>query len=499
MKIVSNLKLSLLATCTLLCVNLASARQPNVVIMLADDLGYGEVQVLNPDGKIKTPQLDQLAADGLIFTDAHSGSSVCTPTRYGLMTGRYAWRTRLQNAVLKGGESLIAQNELTMAKMLKTKGYETVMIGKWHLGMLFDGKEVIKLGGVKKGAKVSHGPIDFGGFDKFYGFHYARQMDLWIEDEEVTENLKATEMLPKLTQVAVNYIEERKGSKKPFFMYIPWNSPHSPVVPSKEWEGKSGLNKHADFVMQTDDSYGRVIQALKDNGHFDNTLIIATSDNGTSPQTAGMGALKKAGHHPSGIYRGAKSDVWDGGHRVPFIVSWPKYVKAGTTTDALVCLTDVVATTAQIVGYDLKNDDAVDSFSFAKVLTGKSDVVRKNVIHHSINGLFAIREGKWKLCANPGSGGWGNPSDSSMFKKNGADSPLNYQLYDMENDPSEKNNLAAQNPEVVSSLRKKLQAQIDAGRTTPGTPLKNDVPIIVDKWDKESKKGKKKDKKKDKS
>lgn len=479
-----------------LCISSAVAEQkPNIVVILADDMGYGEISCLNPKGKIKTPGLDGLAKQGMIFTDAHSGSSVCTPTRYGLMTGRYAWRTKLQEGVIKGGDSLIAKETLTIADLLKSKGYETVMIGKWHLGMKFNGETITSLGSIKKGDKVTQGPIDYAGFDKFYGFHYARQMDLWIEDMEVTQNLKSEEMLPKLTETAVNYIKERKGSDKPFFMYIPWNSPHSPVVPTKEWEGKSGINKHADFVMQTDDSYAKVIQALKDAGKFENTLIICTADNGTSPQTCGGGALKKAGHNPSSIYRGMKADIWDGGHRVPFIVSWPKVVSAGTTSNDLVCLTDVLATAAEISGYKLTAKDGVDSFSFVSSLKGQKGA-RKDLIHHSRSGLFSIREKQYKLACCPGSGGWGSPSDGKALKKNGANSPLNYQLYDMSVDPSEQNNLAEKHPAVVKRLRAKLESQIKAGRTTTGEKQTNDVSeIIIDKW-KKSKGNKEKKKKK---
>jgi arylsulfatase A len=460
-----------------------ASQQPNIVVLLADDLGYGEVQALNPEfGKIKTPALDQLIGEGMTFTDAHSGSSVCTPTRYGLMTGRYAWRTRLQRHVLTGGESLIAQETLTIAEMLKQQGYDTVMIGKWHLGMMFDGVKTIGRGQVKVGAKVSHGPIDFGGFDQFFGFHHAGQMDLWIEDVVMTENLEAVEMLPKLTQTAVNYIESRKGSDTPFFMYIPWNAPHSPVVPSAAWEGKSGINAHADFVMQTDNSYGQVIQALKDNGFFENTLVICSSDNGTSPTTSGQKQLAQAGHRSSAGFRGMKADIWEGGHRVPFIVSWPGEVAAGSRSDALVCLTDVMATAAELTDYTMQEDDGVDSFSFLSVLRGEANKSRQDVIHHSINGSFAIREKQWKLACNPGSGGWAAPNDQKQLAINGRESPLNYQLYDMTKDPEETTNLSAQYPEVVERLRQQLQSQIDAGRTTAGVTQLNDAAIKVDKW-----------------
>jgi len=454
--------------------------------MLADDMGYGELQCLNPEGKIRTPQLDSIAAAGMIFTDAHSGSSVCTPTRYGLMTGRYAWRTRLQNGVMTGGESLIAKDTLTIADLLKSRGYETVMIGKWHLGMMFDGIQNNKKGAVKPGAIVTQGPIDFGGFDEFYGFHYARQMDLWIENDRVARNIEAVEMLPTLTAKAVAYINNRKGSDRPFFMYIPWNSPHSPVVPSADWKGKSGLNDHADFVMQTDDSFGRVVRALKDNGFYDNTLIICSSDNGTSPATSGRDELLKAGHHSSWKLRGMKADIWDGGHRVPFIVSWPGRVKPGSRCDDLVCLTDVISTVADLVGYQTGPADAVDSFSFLQALTGDNPHPRKSVIHHSISGYFAIRSDEWKLIACPGSGGWADPRPAQAIKEARQKGLSMYQLYNMDADIGEQNDLAEMMPEKVAQLRKLLDTQIANGRTTPGPLQLNDAPVIVEKWDTEN-------------
>ncbi len=465
---------------TLSC--LAGDRLPNIVVILADDMGFGELQCLNPEGKIKTPQLDSIAASGMTFTDAHSGSSVCTPTRYGLMTGRYAWRTRLQNGVLKGGESLIAKETLTIAELLKSKGYQTVMIGKWHMGMMFDGVENSAKGAVKPGAVVTHGPIDFGGFDEFYGFHYARQMDLWIENDKVTKNIEAVEMLPELTAKAVEYIEDRKGSDQPFFMYVPWNAPHSPVVPSAEWQGKSGLNDHADFVMQTDDSYGQVVQALKDNGFYDNTLIICSSDNGTSPTTSGKKELLAAGHFSSGKLRGMKADIWDGGHRVPFLASWPGIVEPGSQCDELICLTDVIATVADITDYKLGVSDAVDSFSFLKALKGSNPNPRKSAIHHSISGYFAIRQGNWKLIACPGSGGWADPKPTQAIAESLEKGLPMFQLYNMENDIGEQENLVLQMPETVARLRKLLEKQIARGRTTPGPDQANDVPVIVEKW-----------------
>ncbi|MCF7975934.1 MAG: arylsulfatase [Phycisphaerae bacterium] len=455
--------------------------KPNIVIILADDMGYGELQCLNPRrGKIKTPQLDAIARAGMVFTDAHSGSSVCTPTRYGLMTGRYAWRTRLQNGVLTGGPSLIAKDRLTLAKMLKQEGYHTAMFGKWHLGMLFNGKK--EANDVAIGAKITDGPMDAGGFDEFHGFHHARQIKVWIDNDTVTEHVTPIDMLPKLCAGAVNYIQGRQGKEGPFFLYIPWSSPHSPVVPSVQWQGKSGLNAHADFVMQTDDCYGQVIKALRDNDLLDNTLVICSSDNGTSAPTSKKADLEQMGHFPSADLRGSKADIWDGGHRVPFIALWPNVIKAGRQSDKLVCLTDVMATLADRVGFELPPNAAEDSMSFLPALKGLDSHARTSVIHHSISGYFAIRQGSDKLILCPGSGGWTAPKPTgALWKKLEKEGGPTVQLYDMTQDLGEQKNLADSRPETVQRMRALLQKQVDEGRTTPGPRQVNDVPVTVEK------------------
>jgi len=459
---------------------LAQSR-PNIVVILADDMGYGELQCLNPErGKIKTPQLDSIAAHGMIFTDGHSGSSVCTPTRYGLMTGRYAWRTRLQNGVLTGGESLIAKDRLTLAQGLKEKGYHTAMFGKWHLGMLFNGKKEAKE--VAIGSRVTDGPIDAGGFDEFHGYHHARQIKIWVDNNTVTEHIEPIEMLPKLCAGAVDYIHRRKGHKAPFFLYVPWSSPHGPVVPSEQWQGKSGLNAHADFVMQTDDSYGQIIKALRDNELLDNTLVICSSDNGTSAPTSKKTALEAMGHFPSADLRGSKSDIWDGGHRVPFMAHWPRVIKAGSICDKLVCLTDIMATSADIVGFKLPANAAEDSFSFLPALKGEGKHLRTSVIHHSISGHFAIRQGDDKLIMCPGSGGWSSPkTNAKAWKTLEAEGKPTVQLYDMQQDQGEQTNLAARRPERVKQLRTLLKKQVNDGRTTLGPKQANDVIITIEK------------------
>lgn len=461
--------------------NAFSTRLPNIVIMLADDMGFGEVQKFNPDrGKIPTPHLDSLANEGMIFTDAHSGSSVCTPTRYGLLTGRYAWRTRLQSGVLTGGESLIAKDRLTMAKLLKQAGYSTAVIGKWHLGMLFDGKKIS--GKVPVGAAVTHGPVDYGGFELFQGFHHARQIEVWIENDKVNESIEAIEMLPRLTQSAIDFIHKNASSDRPFFLYVPWSSPHSPVVPAAEWQGKSGLNEHADFVMQTDDSFGQVIAALKQEGLFENTLVICAADNGTSAPTSNLQQLEAMGHFPSGPLRGSKADIWDGGHRVPMIASWPAVIQAGGRCGEAICLNDIFATVAEIVDATLPSDAAEDSFSLLPLLQGNGGFQRAPVVHHSIGGYFAIRDGDWKLSLCPRSGGWTGERPSKKSWKAAVEQGLPLvQLYNVKEDLGERDNLAASMPGKVAELRSKLEQLIGSGRSTPGPDQPNDVKVKIDK------------------
>ncbi|MEM9586550.1 MAG: arylsulfatase [Planctomycetota bacterium] len=454
--------------------------RPNVVIMLADDMGFGELSCLNPDGKIPTPQLDRIAASGMIFTDAHSGSSVCTPTRYGLLTGRYAWRTRLQSGVVTGGPSLFAEDRLTLAKLLSKQGYDTAVIGKWHLGMLFDGKHIAKE--VAIGSRVTHGPIDRGGFDTFYGFHHARQIRLWIDQDRVTEHIEPVEMLPRLAATAVDYIKKRASDDDPFLLYVPWSSPHSPVVPTAKWKGKSGLNEHADFVMQTDDAFGQVVDALRATGKLANTLIVCSCDNGTSAPTSSMKQLRSMGHDPSGGLRGSKADIWDGGHRVPFLVSWPGIVQPGTSTSHLVCLSDIFATLSEIVGGDVPDDAGEDSVSFLSALRGKEAPQRSSIVHHSVSGYFAIRDATWKLCLCPGSGGWTNPKPTrkNWQKADSGGQPM-VQLYRMADDRGEQENVAAKYPQQVQRLREELDQIVARGRSTPGAKQTNDVPVRVNK------------------
>jgi arylsulfatase A len=464
-------------------------QKPNIVYILCDDLGYGDVQCLNPKrGRISTPHFDRIAAEGMIFKDAHSGSSVCTPTRYGLLTGRYAWRTRLQQGVLDGGndEPLIAAERLTVARLLQQHGYHTACIGKWHLGFQSDsqtakqvGSEGIGGNGLPVGARIIGGPITRG-FDHFYGCSNARTMSSLIENDRVIEALPTIEMLPRLESQAVDYIRNRSSSAKsgkPFFLYLPLTSPHTPIVPATEWQGKSGLGEYADFVMQTDAVVGKVLSALDMEGLADNTMVFFTSDNGCSPQ-AKVDKLEDQGHFPSAQFRGYKADIWEGGHRVPFFVRWPGKVKPGSLCDQVICHSDFLATCAEILGVRLPDDAGEDSISILPALLGTdTNPIHEAVVHHSIQGRFAIRQGDWKLEFCPGSGGWGKPGDADS-ERQGLPS---IQLYNLREDIAEKRNVQSGNQELVQRLTRLLDRYIDDGRSTPGAKQRNDTTIVVNK------------------
>ena len=465
----------------------AESEKPNILYILCDDLGYGDVQCLNREkGKIRTPHFDQLASQGMTFTDAHSGSSVCTPTRYGLLTGRYAWRTRLQSGVLDGGndEPLIAADRLTVAGLLKSQGYQTACIGKWHLGFQSDSAVVKKKlaagqGGLPVGAKIRGGPTTRG-FDYYFGCSNARTMSSLIGNDKVIETIKPIDMLPRLGKKAVDFIKGQSTAgedRQPFFLYLPLTSPHTPIVPTNDWQGRSGLGDYADFVMQTDGVVGEVLAELDRSGLSDNTLVIFTSDNGCSP-AAKLDELQNQGHFPSEKFRGYKADIWEGGHRVPFFVRWPGHVKPGSTSDQIICHTDFIATCAEILGVKLPENAGEDSVSILPALLGKTSApLREAVVHHSIQGRFAIRQGPWKLEFCPGSGGWGKPGDADA-QKNGLP-PL--QLYNLKEDIAETRNVQAENHELTQNLKKLLDDHIARGRSTPGPAQANDVQVRVNK------------------
>ena len=458
---------------------LPAAGRPNIIFIMCDDLGFGDIHCMAPEtSKIATPCADRLATEGMVFTDAHSGSSVCSPTRYGLMTGRYSWRTRLQRGVVQGfAPSLIAKDRPTVAGFLKAQGYHTAVIGKWHLdfeylnpktGERYTRKDH-KLAPV--GAKIPDGPVHRG-FDYYHGFHHARDMKAVIENDTVIAHDDVINMLPRLTRKSVEYIESRAGKKEPFFLYVPLGSPHTPIVPSKGWQGKSPLGSYGDFVMETDNVIGEISKTLAKHKLTANTLLVFTSDNGCS-KAAGIGKLKEQGHLVSAHLRGSKADIWDGGHRVPFIVRWPEGgVKPGTTNPQLICHTDLFATAAEITGKPLPAGSAEDSVSFLPALSRKPiSSTRAGVIHHSISGHFAYRRENWKLILASGSAGWTAPARV----KGGPEA----QLYDLTADPSEKNNRYLKDPERAKLLLAALEKDVTSGRSTTGPSSTNDAPIVL--------------------
>ncbi|MDB2496687.1 arylsulfatase [Verrucomicrobiales bacterium] len=472
---------NLLATLLLIasCALAVADSKPNIVYIICDDLGYGDIQCLAPEtSKIPTPNADQLALEGMTFTDAHSGSSVCTPTRYGIMTGRYSWRTKLQKGVVTGfAPCLIDKDRMTVAGFLKQQGYATAIVGKWHLDFQYLDPESGEAYSKKQhktppvGAKIPDGPLHRG-FDYYHGFHHARNMDAVIEDDKVIAHDDVVNMLPRLTEKSVAYIDSRAGKEEPFFLYVPLGSPHTPIVPSDEWKGKSGLGEYGDFVMQTDNVVGEISKALERNGFTENTLVIFTSDNGCS-KAAGIPKLAEQGHIVSANLRGSKADIWDGGHRVPFLVRWPGKVEAGSNSDQLICLTDLFATVTDILGQSILGQTCEDSVSFLPALYGKKiESTRNGVIHHSFSGHFAYRQGPWKLLLARASGGWSSPKENEA----GKDAPKG-QLYHMRKDIGETNNLFEKNPEKVEVLLGLLKADVSRGRSTNGPESKNDVPV----------------------
>jgi arylsulfatase A len=476
----------------------ALAAKPNVIVILADDLGIGDIQPTNPSCKIATPNLSRMAREGMTFLDAHTPSSVCTPTRYGLLTGRYNWRSRLAKGVLGGASPhLIPANRPTLGHLMQKAGYQTAMIGKWHLGWDWakQGQEIDFTQHVKNGP-------DINGFHMYYGFSGSLDMPpyVWVHDGKVTalpnriagvteqENrygwyrkgpigadFDIAQALPHVIDKAISYVKAQAATAKngqPFFLYLALPAPHTPIVPIAPFKDASRLNVYADFVMQVDHHLGQILTTLKETGMEQETLVIFTSDNGCSPQ-ANFELLQEKGHFPSGQYRGHKADIFEGGHRVPLIARWPALIPANKTTSALACLTDIYATLEAIIGQTTQSIGGEDSFNLLPVLKGESRAQRETLVSHSIDGSFAIRQGPWKLCLCAGSGGWSAPLESDARKQN---LPM-MQLYHLEDDPAEKENLAAEHPNQVQQLLTILADQVTRGRSTPGEPLQNDRSI----------------------
>lgn len=470
-------------------------KQPNIIFILADDLGYGDLSYLNEKGKIKTPCLDKMATEGVVFQDAHSSSAVSTPTRYGVLTGRYNWRSTLKKGVLGYYDApLIPSGRTTMAGMLRNQGYNTACIGKWHLGMHYptqNGQKPIdnlKEYNLDFTKEIKGGPCDVG-FDFFFGVDAPNYPPYCYIENRHTVGLPDTyypaskemdsrpgrglpkwdmeNVLPDLEKKAVEYINQSAESGRPFFLYFPLTSPHTPIVPTSEFADQSRLNKYADFVMQSDAVIGKILNALDKNGIAENTIVVFTSDNGCSP-CADFELLGQKGHSPSFIYRGMKSDLFEGGHHVPCIVRWPAQAKPHHVKQTI-CLTDFMATFAAITEYRLADNEGEDSYNILPLLlrSGDETKIREATVHHSIDGSFAIRQGKWKLLLSSYSGGWSEPRKPGL----GASE---YQLYDLEKDPGETCNLYKSDSEIAKHLYDLMVRYIEEGRSTPGIPQKND-------------------------
>ena len=487
----------------------AAPAKPNIIFLMADDLGYGDLGSFNLDSKIPTPNIDRLAMEGMRFTDAHSGSAVCTPTRYGVVTGRYCWRTPLKKGVLSGySRSLIEPDRLTVASMLRQQGYRTAVVGKWHLGLDWVAKKgAVEPAGqdaIEKRARqgnpfarpegfeidftqpVKTGPQNYG-FDYSYIFPASLDMApyVYVEDNmpvavaddrtegmadggtfwregEMMRGFSFPDVTPHLFDKAIGFIADhaQSGADEPFFLYFPLPSPHWPWLPSEDVRGASGAGKYGDFVVLIDNLVGELTATLDRRGLSDNTLFIFTSDNGAEWDPSHIEEFGHRANHAD--LRGKKRDAWEGGHRIPFIARWPGTVAAGATSDQTICLTDLTATAAEIAGADLPNDSAEDSYSILPALVGGAQgPIREALVHHSSDGMFAIRQGKWKLIdgRGPGSGNYGE-------WESGPDDPAG-QLYDIVADIGEKNNLHGNHPEVVAELKMLLERYKEQGFSRP--------------------------------
>ena len=479
-------------------------KQANIVFILADDLGYGDVSCLNKKSKVHTPNIDRLASQGVLFTDAHANAAVCTPSRYGILTGRYAWRSRLKHMVLMPWEAPLIEDEIvTVPEILQDAGYYTACVGKWHLGwkwnatdrseLSFTDEERFNNNYMKLFTKcnrfskkidwdhpILEGPTDVG-FDYYFGDDVPNFPPYtWIENKQVLKKpterkpramygdgglmapgWKHEQVMPVITEKAQEVITEQSKTDQPFFLYWALTAPHTPVVPLDDYKGKSGAGLYGDYIVEMDDFIGKVLATIDSCGIADNTIIIFTSDNGPEFETknARWGQkpeVAKHGHQSSFIYRGIKRDIWEGGHRVPMIVKWPAKVKGGRVSDKAVCFTDFMATIASITGNKVPENAGEDSYDFSNELywSFKAKKKRKSILLSGEEYLFAIKKGKWKFIE--GSSYQGN---TSLYKLPRPDDIMHDALYNMEEDPGETNNLIEVYPKVARKLKEELEIQ----------------------------------------
>lgn len=481
----------------------ALAKLPNIVIILADDLGYGDVAVYNPESKIPTPNIDRLAREGVRFVDAHTPCGVCSPTRYGLLTGRYPWRTELKTQVLwPWDKPLIERDRLTLPKMLKQSGYHTACFGKWHLGWDWattDGSKInsqVRIGDQQREIRnefakkviftkpVAEGPITRG-FDYYFGVDLPNFPPYsFIENDTLqtlptgtkpeamfgwpgpmTPGWRLENVLPEITRRATAYVKDRAARNTPYFLYLPLTGPHTPIAPDDPYLGTSKAGKYGDFVYQVDWSVGQVLDAIRQSGK--DTLVLFTSDNG--PENITYPLVEQFGHSSAGPLRGAKRMLWEGGHRVPFIAWGPGRVPAGKTESEIICLTDIMATIANLIGHKLPNDSAQDSYDIGAALFGKKRIkpIREATVHHSINNEYGLRQGDWVLIESPKSEhGAAEPAwfrERYGIAKHGQPA----ELFHIKEDLRETKNLYQQYPERVKEMRALLEKYKASDRSVP--------------------------------
>tara|TARA_R110002072_G_scaffold13481_2_gene56868 strand:- start:65453 stop:67027 length:1575 start_codon:yes stop_codon:yes gene_type:complete len=496
---ISTLQLIAFSFLALFCLAGSAAEKPNIIVIYTDDQGFGDASCLNPDARFQTPNLDRLAAEGISFTNAHCSDTVCTPSRYGLLTGRYCWRTTKKTGVMVAeGKCLIEDGRMTLASLLRDQGYDTAMVGKWHLGMDFPGDP----GNRDWSKPVLDMPLDKG-FDYFYGIPASLNYGVlaWFEGRhakvpptvftakkpnkrhvdyrimppyqnspaetrkvvgtlgmEVAPDFIDNQCLTRFTDKAIEWMSRKTVAAKdgkPFFVYLPYTSPHYPVCPLPEFHGKGDCGGYGEFVIETDHHVGRILDFLKKSGLDENTMIVFSSDNG--PENSWRQRIDDFGHRSNGPYRGGKRDIYEGGHRVPFFVRWPGGISApGRAFSGLVCQTDLLATFATITGATLPDDAGEDSLSFATVLRNPlSNWSRLPIISHAANGQFSITSGTKKLVM---------PHRKSKGE-----------LYDLSSDPGETKNLTNELPEVGFALMQQLTDIVCNGRTTSGAKQPNDT------------------------
>lgn len=483
----------------------AEPPRPNIIYILADDLGYGDLGCYNRDSKIPTPNLDRLATEGLRFTDAHAPDAVCTPTRYGFLTGRYCFRSRLKSGVLPPwGAPLIEEGRLTVPELLRQHGYATACIGKWHLGWRWPTKDGLPpssrdgIGNVDFTKPIANGPTTRG-FDTYFGVDLPNYPPYCFLENDRTVGVPSvaapltkggfnrpgpmvpgwnlTNIMPEITARAVRYVENAAKSSRPFFLYFPLTAPHYPVVPTAEFKGRSRAGDYGDFVAQVDGTVGAVLAALTRTSLATNTLVIFTSDNGPECVEIDPGAYQRIqdfDHRSMDGLRGVKRDAWEGGHRVPFLARWPGRIPAGAVSEETICHVDFMATCAALLGAKLPPNAGEDSYNILPVLLGekRDRPIREATVLHGGDGKFAIRQGDWVLIDTRSGDGNGQRGEPAWFKQERGYTTNAFAggLYNLRSDLSQRRNLYGEKPEIVERLKTLLEKYKTEGRSAPGPP-----------------------------